>query len=1113
MSTGSDSGGVATIVFVDVEGSTALIERAGDRAGTDAVQLQLAVVRQRLAEYEGREVKSLGDGLMLAFDSPRRAVSFALAAQRSLADSAPRVRCGIHTGEVIDLRADLIGGAVNAAARITGRASGGEVLVSDVVRQLVGATMGIRFVDRGRVSLKGFAERWHLWAAESPTSASSSVGTVGRIEELALLRRLVTSTIAGAGQVVLVEGEAGIGKTHLAREVSAFAASAGMHVHTVVADEVTRRPGALAHSLLADAELPGPARDRLRDLLFGSARGDPADLSYAITEASIDAAEAIAGTHAALVVFEDAQWADDLSLTILVALVRRVSLSRFSVVVTSRPSPRPVLLHRLTEVIASMSGRHLHLGALDDTDVRELSRMLLGATPGVLLGERVRATAGNPLYVGELLRSLDDEGLLHTQDGIVDVRGVELPTSLRDTLLRRLAWLPPDVLELLRVASLLGSTFTLGDLATIASRSVIDVAAVLHEASIAGLIIGDGDRLTFRHDLIREAVYDAMLPAIRRDLHRAAAMALSITGAPTQVVARQFARGARSGDLDAVDWLTRAADETVPLAPRDAIGLYEEALALTPALWPGKGRIEAKMVEPLAWCGRYERAEELATAILASSPDPEVEFAVLRGMSAVYGNSGRIADAVAVIERACAVPGAPIAESIRLSSMAAQLQHLTGVLDETATRVIGERTLAHGIETNDHTTQCIALQVLASVDSVNGYGAAAKDRLFRAIALYTSGRVRHTSYLIPDSFYAGSLIELDDIDGARSAVAEARVRYERNGALSQLPMSYMLGAYLEYLAGNNADADAELDAGLAVTEDTGNLNFVLYLHAMKARLALRRGESAKAEQHLASGIAHFTAAGSLFGADWLFDAQTNWLIASGDHLGALGVAELVWSQTGSIRHFYGSRERAITLVRLAVRLGRDDLAEEVTTSAEEGRERSPAISAAATALQCRAMTERDPARMLAAVDLWRTVPTFPPLASACEDAAALLIAVDRKPEAAAILDEAAAIHARSGATADNARVHAIVGTLGRRPRQARAQRPTFGWDALSPTEFSISKLIASGLANPEIGTRLYISRRTVESHLGHIFRKLGCANRSQLAAEFTRQHPDHLPPS
>ena len=134
--------GLTTVVFVDIEGSTALLDRVGDDAGVASVRRQLDVVAERIEAYGGRVVKSTGDGFLMTFSSPRQAVAFALASQRALAGSLPRVRFGINTGEVDDVDADPLGGAVNAAARIAARADGGEVLVSDVVRQLAGDVTG-----------------------------------------------------------------------------------------------------------------------------------------------------------------------------------------------------------------------------------------------------------------------------------------------------------------------------------------------------------------------------------------------------------------------------------------------------------------------------------------------------------------------------------------------------------------------------------------------------------------------------------------------------------------------------------------------------------------------------------------------------------------------------------------------------------------------------------------------------------------------------------------------------------------------------------------------------------------------------------------------------------
>ena len=1101
-----DDGGITTIVFADVEGSTALVDTVGDDVGLAAVVRQLERVRERIDAYGGREVKSLGDGLMLVFSSPRQAVGFALASQRALVGTVPRVRIGVNTGEVFDLHTDPIGGAVNAASRIAARAEGGEVLVSDVVRQLIGVSPAIRFADRGKVRLKGFSERWHVWAAEDSAASVTARGTVGRAGELSAIRELVGSTLGGVGLTMLLEGEAGIGKTHLVRDAIGSARAAGISVMEVVADEVVRRPGALPHGLLDDTRVAGPQRDRLRELLHRTTlRDDPADLSYAVVEASVEAVESLARGGAALVIVEDAHWVDDLSLSVLRALVRRAPASPFSVVISMRPSPRSPALDRLIEFVVDGHGRHLRIDALGEVDLNALASALIGAAPGHELRERLRSTAGNPLFATELLRSLDDEGLLRIESGIAETPPSALPVVLTQTLVRRLSWLPPETRELLRLASLLGTSFTLADLATITGRSIIDVAAWLREASLAGLVIGKGDRLTFRHDLIREAVYDHMLAAERRDLHRACAQALAAAGAPIQQVARQFARGALRGDLDAVTWLERAADETISIAPSAALDLYDEALSVAPDRWPGSGAVRARMIEPLAWCGRLAEAEALVSQVLASSPGTDVEFATLRGLSAVYGNGGNIAGAIEAMRRAIVVPGAPPDEVSRQICMIAQLEMITNVITADDARRIASETLDRSLGSGDLSTQCLAYQVLGAVDGVTGLWSESVGHLRRAIALYESGRVARVSYLIPDLFNAIGLLELDDVAGALEASAQARVRYEQHGALSQLPMAYMITSAAHLYGGRFDEAITEAEAAAAVIDETGNRNFALFLDSVRARIALRRGDNEGAHLHLANGAARLASAGAMFGTDWLLDTQAQYMVAIGDLDGALSMAEMVWSQTGFIRFWYGSRDRGTYLVRLSMARGRTDLAREVTDCLHEGARRSPATSAAGSALQCQGMVDDDADALIAAAAMWRSSPLRPEFALCCEDAAEVLVRRGRQAEAITLLTEAAVIHADTGALGEAARVDAALLALGVRPKPARPSRPTFGWEALTPTEIAVSELVAEGLTNPEIGARLFVSRRTVETHVAHVFRKIDCVSRSQLAAEFTRR--------
>jgi class 3 adenylate cyclase len=161
-------GALRTILFTDVEGSTALTQRLGDAKAREILRTHEKIVREALRVHEGSDVKTLGDGFMASFPSAMRAVECAIAMQRAFAEhnesaEVPvRVRIGLNAGEPIREEEDLFGTVVNMAARITAKAEGGEILASDVVRQLV-AGKGFLFSDRGEVVLRGFEDPVRLY--------------------------------------------------------------------------------------------------------------------------------------------------------------------------------------------------------------------------------------------------------------------------------------------------------------------------------------------------------------------------------------------------------------------------------------------------------------------------------------------------------------------------------------------------------------------------------------------------------------------------------------------------------------------------------------------------------------------------------------------------------------------------------------------------------------------------------------------------------------------------------------------------------------------------------------------------------------------------------------
>jgi len=162
------AGAFRTILFTDVEGSTALTQRLGDAGARDVLRNHERIVREALRAHGGAEVKALGDGFMASFSSATRALECAIAMQRAFAarneaaEEPIRVRIGLNAGEPIAEEEDLFGTAVNLAARIAAQAAGGEILASDVVRQLV-AGKRFLFADRGSVALRGFEDPVRLY--------------------------------------------------------------------------------------------------------------------------------------------------------------------------------------------------------------------------------------------------------------------------------------------------------------------------------------------------------------------------------------------------------------------------------------------------------------------------------------------------------------------------------------------------------------------------------------------------------------------------------------------------------------------------------------------------------------------------------------------------------------------------------------------------------------------------------------------------------------------------------------------------------------------------------------------------------------------------------------
>jgi len=229
------------------------------------------------------------------------------------------------------------------------------------------------------------------------------------------------------------------------------------------------------------------------------------------------------------------------------------------------------------------------------------------------------------LFVTELLGALLEDGAIGTAGGLAEVAELTLPPTLRLTILRRLSFQSDDTLATLRAAAILGSGFSLTDLATVTGRPATELSVALAEAIRARLIEDDAAVLRFRHDLIRESIYADLPVSVRRALHREAGQRLAGAGAPALQIAEHLARGAAPGDALAIEWLTRAAREAAARSPDAAADLLDRASGLMHPADPGRYRLLAERASSLLLAGQIAGAEAACRQLLDGGRDPLVE--------------------------------------------------------------------------------------------------------------------------------------------------------------------------------------------------------------------------------------------------------------------------------------------------------------------------------------------------------------------------------------------------------------------------------------------------------------------------------------------------------
>jgi len=934
---------------------------------------------------------------------------------------------------------------------------------------------------------------------------SSAEGLVGREAEFGLAAAAVRQLSDGRASALAIEGEAGIGKTRLVQSIVDDARSHDVAVFCGQAHpfERTRPFGVVAAALDLSRRSPDPRRAGIGALLAGQGAGAPdraaGDIQYRVVEEIVDLVETSCAEHPVLLVAEDIHWADSASLLAILSVVRQLPLAALLVVVTARPSPLPAEVVRLLDDLAAGGARTLQLQPLKSDDVAVLACHVLGASPGPALTAMLAKAGGNPLWAVAMLRSLADEGMLLRAGDSVEATTSELPASLSDLVVRRLQHLPRATLELLQVTAVLGDAVSLRDVTAVARRPPAEVVGQLSDAFDAQLLDEVDDRVVFRHQLVHDAIYQHMPPPARRLLHREAAVALMAAGADRLDVADHLLLGAERGDEQAVAWLRDAAREASAQAPLVSVELIRRAEALLPGGHRDADLVSSEVVQALLRAGKVAEASARAEAVLARQHAAEVDTPLRLALLGALALQNRAAELITLAQASLA-GSARLRPSDQVLMLAQQSWALTYTGDRQAGESAASRALVIAEQAGDAAMTVWALTALMVAVGRQGRYGEALAHARRAAVLAADSHDTRSLPLQPKYFLGLALFDCDLIGEARAAYREALD--DEFGSGWWFSETLMADARASFVIGEWEDAVPGLIAGGQAAQEKDNQLLVSQSLAYRVIIATAAGDH-RAASELAAGIAGSLEGDQLsYNAGELAFAVAGLKAAEGDRQGAYDLLLRCWRFDAARENRYYHRCLAPDLVRLALALGHRAVAAEVASVVAAGVALAPEVpTVRSLALRCQGLVGGEVEAMIEAVALARRTPLLAEHAGACEDAARLLAQSGRRDESAALLAEALERYEQAGADAWAGRVRAQLRALGVRPGpRGPRHRPAGGWGSLTETERAVSLLVAEGLTNGAVARRLYISPHTVNTHLRHVFAKLGVPNRVALAA-------------
>jgi DNA-binding CsgD family transcriptional regulator len=923
-----------------------------------------------------------------------------------------------------------------------------------------------------------------------------------RARELAAIETAVLSAPEGEGRLVVLEGQAGIGKSALVRAARASAEAAGMTVLAARGGELERSLSFGVVRQLLEAPLRSASEAERDELLAGPAAaarplferggeqptaGDDLELLHGLYWLCANLAE----RAPLLLTVDDVHWSDAPSLRFLVYLAPRLETLPVTVAATVRPSDAGD-----DELVARLAGHSaatcLRIPPLSAEAVERLVRERFPGTGDVFCAACARVSGGNPHLVRELLAAMAADGRI-PDEATADEVSELAPDSVLRSVLARLARLPSSATSLARAVAVLGDGAELRHAAALADLDVAEAARAA-DALAAAEILAPGQPLGYLHPLLRSAVYADAPPLERGMLHRTAAQILADDVAPERVATHLLAAPATS-DPWAVDILRAAARQARATASPDAAARYLARAFDEP---PPRSQWAAVLVE----LGEAEAAAGVGTALarleeaLRLVDDPRARAETMLRLGWMLHKSGRLGEAADIFERGLGEVAAD--DPLRLQLEVGYL----GVAWYDSRRAADVRARRRALLSSPGETPARAERGLVAQQVLHELSVGDSHEEVRALARRLLGDGALLADEGADSLNVwiavGALTWSDDFATAEGAIEAALEETARRGEYLTSALALYTRAWPRYWSGRIAEALADAQAAVSAWRGA----WAMYLPG--AMYWVARAHIERDELDEAAAALDLPEAEERWGGTTMYAA---WRAARGRVALARGRAEEALAEqlaSGALlRDTLHLRNPAIGEWRseaalAAARLGDDARARELV---EEELGLARAFGAArpvGVALRAAGLVTggKEGAQLLReAVEVLEASPARLELARALVELGAVLRRAGSRAEARDPLRRGLQLVERFGAFRLERQAREELAATG-----AHLGRRSFsGRDALTPSERRVAEMAAAGMSNREIAQSLFVTVNAVKWHLRNAYRKLDIATREELA--------------